>query len=126
MVFVEDWDSREQYDKYLAWRAERGDMEILTVWFAGEPSIRSFDISMSPIFADFTKGYSPTLIQAGTKEVILSAAVRYYHALDLAGQDATLDIYEGMWHVFQQNDVPEAEIAVSKSAAFIHEHLGTE
>ena len=43
MVFVEDWDSREQYDKYLAWRAERGDVETLTGWMIGEPSIRSFD-----------------------------------------------------------------------------------
>ncbi len=43
MVFVEDWDSREQYDKYLAWRGERGDMEKLMGWLAGEASIRSFD-----------------------------------------------------------------------------------
>ncbi len=84
------------------------------------------DPRVSPMFADFSKGYSPTLVQAGTKEMPLSNAVRFYQTLDAAGQDTTLDIYEGMWHVFQQNDVPEAEIALSKSAAFIHEHLGTE
>ncbi len=81
------------------------------------------DPRVSPLFADFSKGYSPTLIQAGTKEMPLSNAVRFYQTLDVAGQDVTLDIYEGMWHVFQQNDVPEAEVAVSKSAAFINEHL---
>lgn len=81
------------------------------------------DPRVSPLFADFSKGYSPTLIQAGTKEMPLSNAVRFYQTLDLAGQDVTLDIYEGMWHVFQQNDVPEAEVAISKSAAFINEHL---
>ena len=42
-VFIEDWDSREQYDKYLAWRGERGDMEKLGALLSGEPSVRSFD-----------------------------------------------------------------------------------
>ncbi len=42
-VFVSNWDSKAQYDKYLGWRGERGDMEKLTGWIAGEPSIRSFD-----------------------------------------------------------------------------------
>ena len=81
------------------------------------------DPRVSPVFADFSKGFSPTLIQAGTKEMPLSNAVRLYQKLDAAGQDTTLDIYEGMWHVFQQNDVPEAEVALSKSAAFINKHL---
>ena len=27
VVVVEGWDSREQYETYLAWRAERGDLE---------------------------------------------------------------------------------------------------
>ena len=43
MVIVEDWDSRQQYEKYLAWRTERGDMEKLAPFFAGAPSIRYFD-----------------------------------------------------------------------------------
>ncbi len=28
IVMVEDWDSRQQYEKYLAWRTERGRREI--------------------------------------------------------------------------------------------------
>ncbi len=43
VVIVEDWDSRQQYQKYLAWRTERGDMEKLMGWLSGEPSIRYFD-----------------------------------------------------------------------------------
>ena len=42
MVFVQDWDSREQYEKYLAWRTERGDLEKLMGWLSGEPSIRYY------------------------------------------------------------------------------------
>ena len=43
VVFVENWDSRQHYEKYLAWRTERGDLEKLVGWIAGEPSIRYFD-----------------------------------------------------------------------------------
>ncbi len=42
MVIVEDWDSRQQYEKYLAWRVERGDIEKLMGWLVGEPSIRYY------------------------------------------------------------------------------------
>lgn len=43
LVFVSNWDSREQYEKYLAWRKERGDLEKLGGWTAGELSIRYFE-----------------------------------------------------------------------------------
>jgi quinol monooxygenase YgiN len=43
MVIVEDWDSRQQYEKYLSWRTERGDLEKLAAWLTGEPSIRYYD-----------------------------------------------------------------------------------
>ena len=43
LVIVEDWDSRQQYEKYLAWRTERGDMEKLAAFLAGEPSLRYYD-----------------------------------------------------------------------------------
>ena len=43
MVIVEDWDSRQQYEKYLAWRVERGDIEKLMGWLGGEPSIRYYE-----------------------------------------------------------------------------------
>ena len=43
LVIVEDWDSRQQYEKYLAWRTEKGDLEKLVAWLTGEPSIRYYD-----------------------------------------------------------------------------------
>ena len=43
MVAVEDWDSRQHYEKYLAWRTERGDLDKLVGWILGDPSIRYFD-----------------------------------------------------------------------------------
>ena len=65
------------------------------------------------------------MIQAGLKELILSGPVRLYQAMDMAGVDVKLDIYEGMPHVFQSiPGLPEAEIALGKVDAFLKEHLG--
>jgi acetyl esterase/lipase len=79
---------------------------------------------VSPLYADLSKGFSPVLITDGTKCIFLSTSVRLYQALETAGQQVKLDIYEGMWHVFQQNPMPESEVAIKKSAGFIHQHLG--
>jgi quinol monooxygenase YgiN len=43
VLIVEQWDSRQHYERYLAWRAERGDMEIFGAMMAGPPNIRFFD-----------------------------------------------------------------------------------
>ncbi len=57
------------------------------------------DPRVSPLYAEFNEGFPPPLIQAGTKEILLSTAVRLYQKLEAAGQETKLDIYEGMWHV---------------------------
>src|SRR6185369_15375233 len=56
---------------------------------------------VSPVYADFSKGFPPTLIQGGTKEIFLSHFVRLYQALDAAGVPVKLDLYDAMPHVFQ-------------------------
>ena len=80
---------------------------------------------VSSVYGDYSKGYPPTLIHAGLKELILSSPVRLYQAMDMAGVDVKLDIYEGMSHVFQSiPGLPEAEIALGKVDDFLKEHLG--
>ena len=71
----------------------------------------------SPIYGDFKKGYPPVLIQAGTKELVLSDAVRLYQALKTAGGVAELDVYEGMAHVFQayMTGTPEQHAAYAEA-----------
>jgi monoterpene epsilon-lactone hydrolase len=81
------------------------------------------DPRVSPIYADLSKGFSPSLIVDGTRCLLLSQSVRFYNALGVAGQETTLDIYEGMWHVFQQFPLPESEVSIRKSAAFINWRL---
>jgi len=80
---------------------------------------------VSPVYGDFTKGFPPTLIQGGTREIFLSNFVRLYQALDTAGQTVKLDIYEGMPHVFQVKapGSPESVTAIKKMDAFLRKHL---
>jgi len=83
---------------------------------------------VSPAYGDFTKGFPPTLIQGGTREIFLSHFVRLYRKIDGDGGTAVLDLYDGMPHVFQIRpelaDAPETRAAMKKMAAFLKEHLG--
>lgn len=80
---------------------------------------------VSPVYGDFSKGFPPTLIQGGTKEIFLSNFVRQYQALDQAGIQVKLDLYEGMWHVFQEinYDLPESKIAHQKFKDWVYHYL---
>lgn len=80
---------------------------------------------VSPVYGDYRKGFPPTLIQGGTKEIFLSNFVRQYQALDNAGQTVKLDLYEGMPHVFQGQlpDAPESQLALKKMREFFEKHL---
>lgn len=76
---------------------------------------------VSPVYGDYRKGFPPTLIQGGTREIFLSNFVRHYQALDKAGISVKLDLYEGMVHVFQAGDptMPEAQLARRKMQDFL-------
>lgn len=79
---------------------------------------------VSPVYGHFDKDFPPTLIQGGTKELFMSNFIRLYQAIDQAGGDVTLDLYEGMWHVFQSYwNIPESKIALGKSVKFIDTYL---
>jgi acetyl esterase/lipase len=79
---------------------------------------------VSPVYGNFSKGYPPTLIQGGTREIFLSDFVRLYQALDQVNIPAKLDIYEGMPHVHQYlYKIPESKIALSKMNEFLQTYL---
>ena len=42
IIFIEKWQTRAHYEKYLGWRTETGVMEQLGAMLAGAPSIRYF------------------------------------------------------------------------------------
>lgn len=78
---------------------------------------------VSPIYADLT-GLAPLLIQVGTRERLLSDSVRLARHARRDGVDVTLDVWEGMWHVWQDHpSLPEAEQATTEIGAFFDMHL---
>lgn len=52
---------------------------------------------VSPLFAD-VEGFPPTFVQAGTRDLFLSNAVRMHRRLRAAGVDAELHVFEAMPH----------------------------
>ena len=78
------------------------------------------DPFISPLFGDL-KEFPPTCIQAGDNEMLLSDATRLYKKLIRSNVPAKIDIYKGMWHVFQMlaHIVEEGRQAVGSIAAFV-------
>jgi acetyl esterase/lipase len=54
---------------------------------------------LSPLFGDFSKGYPPTFLQSGTRDLFLSNTVRMHRALRQAGVEAELHVFEAATHV---------------------------
>ncbi|MNF64402.1 Monoterpene epsilon-lactone hydrolase [compost metagenome] len=80
----------------------------------------------SPVYGDFTKGYIPTMIQGGLKEILLSGMVRMYEKLEDAEIPVKLDLWEAMPHNFPDRvpNAPESIRARKRMGAFLRAHLG--
>lgn len=75
---------------------------------------------ISPLFGDFT-GFPPTYIQVGENEILLSDSTRLHQAFVDVNVSVRMDIYPGMWHVFQMSPVKAARAAMDKNAEFIYD-----
>ena len=78
------------------------------------------DPYISPLFGDF-EGFPPTYIQVGENEILLSDSKRLHQAFVEANVSVKMDIYPGMWHVFQMSPVKAAREAMDKNAEFIYD-----
>lgn len=81
------------------------------------------DWRASPLFASH-HGLPPTLVQAGGAEAIVSDSTRLAASLDRSGVKVTLDVADGMWHVYQQavGLMPEAMRGFTAGVDFITRH----
>lgn len=79
------------------------------------------DPALSPIFADL-KGLPPTLVQIGSKEILLDDAARFEEKAKDAGVKVEYKLYTGMWHNFQMFSAwfDEAKQALADIAEFAH------
>lgn len=80
------------------------------------------DPYISPLFGDFTD-FPPTYIQVGSNEILLSDSTRLHEKMKEAGVAVKLDVFEGMWHVFQMAPFKTAYDAMDKNVAFIIDEL---
>lgn len=78
----------------------------------------------SPLYADL-RGLPPLLIQVGTDEILLSDSTHLAERAQGAGVDVTLEVWEGMLHVWQfvASVVPESRRAVDRIGEFIRGSL---
>ncbi|MCM1125339.1 MAG: alpha/beta hydrolase [Lachnospiraceae bacterium] len=76
------------------------------------------DPCISPLFGDF-EGFPPVMIQAGDNEILLADSERLYKKLIQANVSAKLEVFKGMWHVFQMSPLKTAHEAMEKNAEFI-------
>jgi acetyl esterase/lipase len=90
--------------------------------YAGDVSLD--DPGVSPLFADL-RDLPPMLIQTGMDEVLLSDSTRLAEQAREVGVDVTLDLAEGMWHVYQAfaGVVPEATEALVRAAVFMRSRV---
>ncbi|MGE5134677.1 MAG: alpha/beta hydrolase [Gemmatimonadota bacterium] len=77
----------------------------------------------SPLFGRLA-GLPPLLIQAGTAELLLSDSEELAKAAAAAGVDVTLELGEGLPHVYPgMAGTPEAAAATGQAGAFLREKL---
>lgn len=82
------------------------------------------DPYLSPLFGDFSKGFPPTFLQAGTRDLFLSNTVRMHRALLGAGVEAELHVFEGMPHGGFMVDCPEGRELQQAVERFLAKHWG--
>jgi acetyl esterase/lipase len=77
------------------------------------------DPHVSPLFADFTKGFPPTILTTGTRDMLLSDTVRLHRALRAADIPADLHVTEAGGHGGFFGMAPEDEAITLEIRRFI-------
>ena len=83
------------------------------------------DPMLSPVYGD-VRGFPPTILTSGTRDLLLSNTVRMHRALRQVGTIATLQVFEGQSHAqfYRDDRIPEVREAFAEIATFFDQHLG--
>lgn len=100
-----------------------GFCDAATRFYANGHDLR--DPLLSPIYGDL-RGFPPTILTTGTRDLLLSNTVRTHRKLRQAGVEAALQVYEGQSHAhyYRDDTAPETKEAFEEIAAFFGKHLG--
>ena len=83
------------------------------------------DPLLSPVYGDMA-GFPPTILNTGTRDLLLSNTVRVHRNLRRAGVVADLHVHEGQAHGgwYRDYTAPEAKETFEEIARFFDRHLG--
>lgn len=81
------------------------------------------DPHVSSIYADLS-GLPPMLIHVGNDEILLDDSIRLVDRARAAGVEASLKIWDDMWHVFQTFNIPEGQQSIEEIGEFVESKLG--
>jgi acetyl esterase/lipase len=83
------------------------------------------DPLLSPVNGDL-RGFPPTMLLSGTRDLLLSNTVRMHRKLRQAGVESVLEVFEGQPHGawYRDASVPESKDAFEEIARFFDKHLG--
>ena len=76
------------------------------------------DAYASPAFANF-RGYPPIMVHAGSAEILRDDASRLGDRAADAGIAVSVEIYDGMQHLFQASEVAEAKVSLQRLGQFV-------
>ena len=96
------------------------DLEPLVLLYTGAHDLR--DPYLSPLFGDFSQGFSPTILFTGTRDRLLSDTVRLHRKLRAADIPADLHVFEAAPHGFFLGMAPEDHERVREIRRFLDEH----
>lgn len=98
------------------------DMPLVADYYCSKDQRR--DPLVSPVYADLS-GLPPLYIQVGADEILLSDSTRAADKVRASGGQVDIEIWPGMWHVFQAfvHLMPEARAATRKIGAYVRQAL---
>ena len=83
------------------------------------------DPLLSPCFADYSKGFPPTVLTSGTRDLLLSSTVLLHRAMRRGGVKAELHVFEAMTHA-PFFGAPEAQELQDELVDFMLTHMGSD
>lgn len=118
----DSYQTNQDIDNFLV--TYNGLLNSIATLYSGANNMK--DPLISPVYGDFKKGFPPTILTTGTRDLFLSNTVRMHQKLREAGVDAYLQVFEGCSHAFylQVLDSPESKQAYQEMVLFFDKHLG--
>jgi acetyl esterase/lipase len=83
------------------------------------------DPMISPVYGDY-RGFPPSILTSGTRDLFLSNTVRVHRKMRAAGVEAVLNVFEGQSHAQYAADPssPETKEYFDEVRTFFERHLG--